>query len=197
VGGSAAHDINNSGVIVGYSFPLPTRAVIWQPGSTTPVSIGALAPNHQSVANAINNAGAVVGRSNDRGFLWTGAFGMIDLTNQVNNLQGHQIIEATDINEAGQITALARFTLPGGAPVTRAVFLNPVSGRVCDSIDFNNDGARFDPIDITAFLSRFSEGPCVPAGASCNDVDFNNDGSIFDTTDIEVFLSVFSEGPCF
>jgi hypothetical protein len=197
VGGSAAHDINNSGVIVGYSFPLPTRAVIWQPGSTTPVSIGALAPNHQSVANAINNAGAVVGRSNDRGFLWTGAFGMIDLTNQVNNLQGHQIIEATDINEAGQITAMARFTLPSGTPVTRAVFLNPVSGRVCDSIDFNNDGARFDPIDITAFLSRFSEGPCVPAGASCNDVDFNNDGSIFDTTDIEVFLSVFSEGPCF
>ena len=111
-------------------------------------------------------------------------------------IEGAQVL-LTDINEAGQITALARFTLPGGAPVTRAVFLNPVSGRVCDSIDFNNDGARFDPIDITAFLSRFSEGPCVPAGASCNDVDFNNDGSIFDTTDIEVFLSVFSEGPCF
>jgi hypothetical protein len=81
--------------------------------------------------------------------------------------------------------------------VTRAVFLNPVPGRVCDGIDFNNDGARFDPIDIAAFLSRFSEGPCIPASATCNDVDFNNDGSTFDTMDIEVFLSVFSEGPCY
>jgi hypothetical protein len=70
------------------------------------------------------------------------------------------------------------------------------SGRVCDSIDFNNDNSQFDPLDIDAFLSVFSEGPCLPLGATCNDVDFNNDQSLFDPLDIDSFLSVFSEGPC-
>jgi hypothetical protein len=69
-------------------------------------------------------------------------------------------------------------------------------GPTCDSIDFNNDGSVFDPTDIDAFLSVFSEGPCVPETATCNDIDFNNDGSLFDPQDIDAFLSVFSEGPC-
>lgn len=67
---------------------------------------------------------------------------------------------------------------------------------VCDDIDFNRDNSRFDPMDIDAFLSVFSEGPCLPAGRQCRDIDFNNDGSLFDPRDIEAFLSVFSEGPC-
>ena len=70
------------------------------------------------------------------------------------------------------------------------------SAPVCDSIDFNNDGSLFDPTDIDAFLSVFSEGPCIPSSAICNDIDFNNDGSLFDPCDIDAFLLVFSEGPC-
>ncbi len=66
----------------------------------------------------------------------------------------------------------------------------------CDSIDFNNDTSLFDPQDIDAFLSVYSEGPCVPAVATCNDIDFNNDTSVFDPCDIDSFLLVFSEGPC-
>ena len=66
----------------------------------------------------------------------------------------------------------------------------------CDSIDFNDDGSVFDPDDIDAFLSLFSEGPCIPSAADCGDVDFNNDGSLFDPADIDSFLRVFSEGPC-
>jgi hypothetical protein len=31
----------------------------------------------------------------------------------------------------------------------------------CNDIDFNNDGSLFDPRDIDAFLSVFSEGPCL------------------------------------
>ena len=69
-------------------------------------------------------------------------------------------------------------------------------GNVCDSVDFNNDGSLFDPTDIDAFFSVFSEGPCVPSGATCNDIDFNNDGSFFDPQDVDAFFSVFSEGPC-
>ncbi len=66
----------------------------------------------------------------------------------------------------------------------------------CDSIDFNNDSSLFDPQDIEAFLSVYSEGSCVPASATCNDIDFNNDTSVFDPCDIGSFLSVYSEGPC-
>jgi hypothetical protein len=66
----------------------------------------------------------------------------------------------------------------------------------CDSIDFNNDTSVFDPQDIDAFLSVYSEGPCIPASATCNDIDFNNDGSVFDPCDIDSFLLQFSEGPC-
>jgi hypothetical protein len=76
--------------------------------------------------------------------------------------------------------------------------LSPAFGALpaCDSVDFNNDGSLFDPQDVEAFLSVFSEGPCVPASATCNDIDFNNDGSLFDPDDIDAFLRVFSEGPC-
>jgi len=69
-------------------------------------------------------------------------------------------------------------------------------GPACDAIDFNNDGSSFDPQDIDAFLSVFSEGPCIPSTATCNDVDFNNDGSLFDPCDVDSFILLFSEGPC-
>lgn len=36
----------------------------------------------------------------------------------------------------------------------------------CDGVDFNNDGNFIDPQDIDAFLSVYSEGPCVPASAT-------------------------------
>jgi hypothetical protein len=70
------------------------------------------------------------------------------------------------------------------------------SNPVCNDIDVNNDGSSFDPTDIDAFLSVFSEGPCVPETATCDSIDFNNDGSLFDPCDIDSFLLVFSEGPC-
>ncbi|GEM_PF-867164 len=69
-------------------------------------------------------------------------------------------------------------------------------GPVCNDIDFNNDGSTFDPTDIDALLSVFSEGPCVPASNVCDNIDFNNDGASFDPCDIDSFLIQFSEGPC-
>jgi hypothetical protein len=84
------------------------------------------------------------------------------------------------------------------APATDTVLItvNPGQPSGCDSIDFNNDASFFDPLDIDSFLSVFSEGPCLPIGATCNDVDFNNDSASFDPCDIDSFLLVFSEGPC-
>jgi hypothetical protein len=81
-----------------------------------------------------------------------------------------------------------------GAAVDQGAFER--GGLACDSIDFNNDTSLFDPTDIDAFLSVFSEGPCIPETATCNDIDFNNDTSLFDPCDIDSFLLVFSEGPC-
>jgi hypothetical protein len=66
----------------------------------------------------------------------------------------------------------------------------------CNDVDFNNDGSLFDPLDVDAFFSVFSEGPCIPETQVCDSIDFNNDGSLFDPLDVEAFLRVFSEGPC-
>lgn len=82
------------------------------------------------------------------------------------------------------------------ASLSLGVPLPLVGGVGCDSLDFNGDGSIFDPMDIDAFLSVYSEGPCIPANARCADVDFNNDRSLFDPMDIDAFFSVFSEGPC-
>jgi subtilisin-like proprotein convertase family protein len=84
-----------------------------------------------------------------------------------------------------------------GAGTLSVVFDTDLTcGPVCNDIDINNDGSLFDPTDIDAFLSVFSEGPCVPAEATCDGIDFNNDTSLFDPCDIDAFLLVFSEGPC-
>ncbi len=74
------------------------------------------------------------------------------------------------------------------------VFGSPPLG--CSDIDFNNDTSVFDPQDIDAFLSVYSEGPCVPDVATCDSIDFNFDGSLFDPCDIDSFLTMFAEGPC-
>jgi hypothetical protein len=87
------------------------------------------------------------------------------------------------------------FQLANGLPSYGIARYAPC-GPVCNDIDFNNDGSFFDPTDVDAFFSVFSEGPCIPATASCDPIDFNNDGSLFDPDDIDSFFSVFSEGPC-
>jgi trimeric autotransporter adhesin len=102
---------------------------------------------------------------------------------------------ALAMSAEGDLVVGGDFTTAGGAVapfIARWGCLTPT----CDSIDFNNNGSLFDPEDVDAFLSVFSEGPCIPATATCNDIDFNNDGALFDPCDIDSFLLVFSEGPC-
>jgi hypothetical protein len=117
-----------------------------------------------------------------------------------------QTLELSVLPGGGGIRAHARleFFGPGSEPFTGIILRQDfrgfarlgTGGPACDSIDFNNDGSSFDPQDIEAFLSVFSEGPCIPLGATCNDIDFNNDGALFDPCDIDAFLLLFSEGPC-
>ena len=103
------------------------------------------------------------------------------------NITNVTLISSSTIIRAGYLEFTA-----GSVTVTR----HPITGPTCDSIDFNNDTSFFDPQDIEAFLSVYSEGPCIPSSATCNDIDFNNDTSVFDPCDINSFLVVYSEGPC-
>lgn len=105
----------------------------------------------------------------------------------------------TGVAPAGTTTARIVLTHTQGNNAGGAVWWDDVRlvrAVACDSIDFNNDDSLFDPLDIEAFLSVYSEGPCLPMGATCNDLDFNNDGAVFDPLDIDALLRVYSEGPC-
>lgn len=65
-------------------------------------------------------------------------------------------------NAAGQL-AYDQWLLHGKSAPTLMDFETIIlpEPRICDSIDFNNDGSIFDPQDIDAFLSVYSEGPCI------------------------------------
>jgi trimeric autotransporter adhesin len=104
----------------------------------------------------------------------------------------------TSLAKAGPNSVAVGGIFPGPVGADSANFaIYTISPQpCCDSIDFNNDTSLFDPTDIDAFFSVFSEGPCIPTTATCNDLDFNNDGSLFDPCDIDSFMLVFSEGPC-
>jgi hypothetical protein len=132
----------------------------------------------------------------DRPFYWSPRAGLVDLLPAGTPAFDFGTLPEIAVSPDGVRVAIAG-TLLTGDPTLLRVTLPEGGGPRCDSVDFNNDGSSFDPTDIDAFLSVFSEGPCIPASATCNDVDFNNDGSLFDPQDIDAFLSVFSEGPCF
>jgi hypothetical protein len=136
------------------------------------ISLNGLPPGEPIIRNFIlppNGAGSI------------NVQGLADVPDPVNNYR--YIVEA-DLDGDGEWEPLS------------SVALRVDGEPSCDSIDFNNDGSSFDPVDIDAFLSVFSEGPCIPALNVCNDIDYNNDGSLFDPCDISSFLLVYSEGPC-
>lgn len=68
-----------------------------------------------------------------------------------------------------------------------------VSLQLPVDIDFNNDNSVFDPQDIDAILSVFSEGPCIPSSATCDDIDINGDGTFFDPADVDLFMDAIAE----
>lgn len=82
-----------------------------------------------ALVNAINNRGYLVGQSYDNGeggppngraYIYTPHTGMLDLNTLIEPSSGWQIVNALDINDAGQIVAEAKLN---GAP--RSVMLTP------------------------------------------------------------------------
>jgi probable HAF family extracellular repeat protein len=111
---SWATGINDNGLVVGNSSYDPLsdnfHAFMYSYGVMT--DLGAL-NGGQSEALGVNNLGQVVGRSygsvfSDRhGFLFTGGV-MTDLNSLIDPASGWTILEAADINNNGQIAAIAR-----------------------------------------------------------------------------------------
>jgi subtilisin family serine protease len=66
---------------------------------------------------------------------------------------------------------------------------------VCDSIDFNNNGAFPEDFDVIDFFNVLAGGPCSN-DPNCNDIDFNNNGVFPEDEDVIAFFRVLAGGTC-
>ncbi|MFO0857628.1 MAG: hypothetical protein U0640_09770 [Phycisphaerales bacterium] len=200
------------GIVTGLSyFYLPENEDIWYDGFVTDITTGETSTLRFSQSSdgrartqpvLVTQRGGVFGYytrfindqiEGDRPFYWSPRAGFVDLLpTNTPSLQLGSLPELA-VSPDGTRVALSGVLLTGDPTLLRITLPESV---VCDSIDFNNDTSLFDPQDIEAFLSVYSEGPCIPATATCNDIDFNNDTSLFDPCDINSFLAMYSESPC-
>ncbi len=66
---------------------------------------------------------------------------------------------------------------------------------VCDSIDFNNNGAFPEDFDVIDFFNVLAGGACTN-DPNCNDIDFNNNGVFPEDEDVIAFFRVLAGGTC-
>jgi probable HAF family extracellular repeat protein len=135
---NAALDINDRGQIVGLS-DLPgdtsTHAVLWQNGSVT--DLGTLAGDASSFAWAISDRGQVLGESCDasgncRGFIWQNGV-MTDVNTLIPAEASLIIVDANDINGAGDITGQAFDPLTGETPAIELIPCTKTDDPACRS----------------------------------------------------------------
>jgi probable HAF family extracellular repeat protein len=133
---AVAFDVSDTGYVVGDSSVTEgSHAFLWH-ASTGMIDLGALpAARANAVGSAVNNVGQVVGRSIvdnfSRAVYWDAVMGLKDL-NTLVDAPSHILIEATDINDLGQI--VANGTAPDGTargylltPLNQPPVLNPAS----------------------------------------------------------------------
>jgi len=136
---NSAVDINNRGQVVGLS-DVPgdtsTHAVLWQNGSIT--DLGTLAGDASSFAWAISEDGKMIfGQSCDangncRGFLWQNGV-MTDVNTLIPAHSQLIIIDANDINGAGDITGQAFDPLTGETPAIELIPCAKIDDPECES----------------------------------------------------------------
>ncbi len=173
-----------------------SHACIWRGTSASARDLHPFGATSSSLAGT--SQGIQTGNVDNHASLWLGSPHVAyDLQNVLPATYVSSFASDIHVNGDGSIRVVGS-AMPAGGPIHAMlwIFEPGNGGPVCDSIDFNNDTSMFDPQDIDAFLSVYSEGPCIPETATCNDIDFNNDGSLFDPCDIDSFLLAFSEGPC-
>jgi hypothetical protein len=141
-GGTETHGyaINASGQVTGFGqLTGASHAVFWSPttpnGSTgTLLDLGDLSGGSDgSTGNGINDPGTIVGVAHDAsgpvGFIWTSDTGMLALNTLLDSSgAGWNVYNAQDINNSGQIAALASYDPDGAGPLTgyiHGVLLTP------------------------------------------------------------------------
>jgi probable HAF family extracellular repeat protein len=128
-------DINEHGDVVGTSSRGTPRALLWSRGQIH--DLGRTLGGYPSEGAAINDAGQVVGRSDDDGFLWqNGKFRWLRLPPR----PPYTGTVPVDINEHGQVTGIvASDTGPGGAWVWQDGKLRVINS-VRDPLAINDRG---------------------------------------------------------
>lgn len=165
VGNSIATDINNKGQVAGlarFGGTLPDRAFRWSPG-TGMVNLGALGPTSSSNAFGINDAGTVVGWSDEaqgprltQVTKWPGSGGGPIALNDFPSIASL----AEDINNAGQIVGSAAFDARGH---DQAFIWTPQGGLQ----DLGTEPAFF------SFANRINEKGLVIGGLRVTPPDSN------------------------
>jgi len=106
--------IDDLGEVVGLSYcafncSLKEHATLWGKTKGSMLDLGVLPGTSLSLAEGINNVGQVVGNSSPQGanpghaFVWSQSTGMLDLNNLIPANSGWLLIQATAINDQGQI----------------------------------------------------------------------------------------------
>jgi probable HAF family extracellular repeat protein len=175
---SEGSGINDSGQVAGSSLidgDDDYHAFLWTP--TTPGGTSGTMLDLESLGGpnsygyAVGNAGQVVGATevdvevsyNTHAFLYTSGSGMVDLNTLIDPLSGWELLDASEINEAGQITGQG---LINGE--YHAFLLTPVqipgdfngNGTV-DAADYtvwrNGLGTIYTPADYAVWKAHFGE----------------------------------------
>lgn len=196
---SAANDINDNGIVVGYTHDPSTfvQKFFYVDTSVQESEMEIIVPKgffNSSVSNAtaVNSDGVIVGQaqieshnessSNPRrttGFMYdlsSDSPDSVDLNTLLECNSAHNIIEANDINDSGQISATAIVKSPSfdslGEPVlddsgnpvlidvVRAVLLNPIEGGEVEDCGDDEDsierqGAGFGQLILLSLLTLF------------------------------------------
>ncbi len=175
---SQATAINNNNLIAGYAQTTSgdAHACAFQVDANGTViqrtDLGTLGNSNYSYALGINDAGQIVGTSDNHAFLWDGST-MIDLNDHLPQNSGWLLQAAAAISENGLIVG---WGIVNGQPSAYML-------RLCPA-DFNGDGV-IDTQDVLAFLNAWTAGE--------TSADINGDGTI-DTQDVLAFLNLWTSG---
>lgn len=135
-GDSSAYDVNNRGVIVGYSknTALARRAVRWKDGAIS--DLGTPASSYRSIARGINDNGEIVGLYGDpdefnyQAFYWSAGTGVITLNRSLypgRSFDSSYVGAARAINNSGIIVGSVEASpLDGDVPFKRCFRSLPV-----------------------------------------------------------------------